>query len=463
VNLARKWEEDMMDNPVLTDPAPKDIPEPRVSDAAKTDPAAAKRGWAGKLLGPLLLAATFAAGWVLAGGGRQSEKEALPAEDPSGRDSAAVTITVAPVCYRPVQRTIEAVGTLYGFEEVVISARVEGRVSKLHRDVADCVKPGELLLEVDPTDYDLQVEQAERSLHVELAKLGLDEAPSAGVDLDKVPPVMLARTRLENARLRHDRARRLLESRAVSAEEADTAGSDFRAAQAEYANQLLVAKAGLATVKMKQTALAVARQQRTDARVLAPTPTLRVPEGSDVAYVITHRAVAEGTLVRPGTELFKLTINGTLKLRVPVPERHGPEVRLGQSVDVSTAAFPRPTAGTVSRINPAVDPATRTFQVEILVPNAGGELKPGSFAKAAIQTRLDPEAVTVPLSALVQFAGITKVFLVENGRAREFPVTLGVQTPEWVEIATPALPRGALVITSGQTALANDTAVRIKV
>jgi RND family efflux transporter MFP subunit len=425
--------------------------------------AAAKRSWLGKLLGPLLLAVTFAAGWVLAGGGaRHAAKETLPPDDANGRDSSAVVVTVEPVTCRPVQRTIEAVGTLHGFEEVMISARAEGRVRKLHRDVADRVAPGELLLEVDPTDYDLQVQQAERSLQVELAKLGLDEPPTAAVELDKVPPVMQAQTRLENARLRQDRARRLIESRAVSPEEAHTLETDYRAAYAEYANQMLLAKAGLATVKMKQTALAVARQQLKDTRVCAPIPTLAVPGTDAVAYVITQRAVAEGTLVRSGTELFKLTINCTLKLRVPVPERYSAEIRLGQTVDVSTAAFPRPTTGTVSRINPAVDATTRTFQVEILIPNAHGNLKSGSFAKAAIQTRLDTHAVTVPLSALVQFAGITKVFLAENGCAKEVLVRTGVQTPEWVEIAEPTLPAGALVVTSGQSVLAADTGVTIR-
>ena len=95
----------------------------------------------------------------------------------------------------------------------------------------------------------------------------------------------------------------------------------------------------------------------------------------EVAYAITQRSVAEGTFVRPGTEVCKLVIDQTLKLRVPVPERYSTEVQLGQQVEVNTAAFPRPFTGTVTRINPAVDPTTRTFEVEIQVPNADGELE----------------------------------------------------------------------------------------
>jgi RND family efflux transporter MFP subunit len=290
--------------------------------------------------------------------------------------------------------------------------------------------------------------------------LGLREPPTAGFDLGKVPSVVQAHTRMENAQSRQDRARRMVANGSISPEDATTANNDYKAARAEHDNQLLVAKTGLATIQMKQTALAVAKQQLADTRVRVPTPTLPVPGVSGVvAYAVAGRVVAEGSLVRPGTEICKLVIDRTLKLRMPVPERYGAEVRLGQKAEVRTAALPRALAGSVMRINPTVDPATRTFEVEIQIPNPSGELKPGSFAKAAILTRLDAEAVTVPLSALVNFAGITKVFVAENGRAKEVQVSPGTQTTEWVEIASPALPRGTRVITSGQSVLADGSAV----
>jgi hypothetical protein len=75
---------------------------------------------------------------------------------------------------------------------------------------------------------------------------------------------------------------------------------------------------------------------------------------------------------------------------------------------------------------------------------------------------LDSKAATVPLAALVNYVGIDKIFLSENGRAREVQVALGVQTSDWVEIATPELPRDAQVITSGQTVLAAGTPVRVR-
>lgn len=418
-----------------------------------------------KILGVLLTMMVLALGaaWFF-GPGREDKREGLPDIVPvMGREDGAIPVTIEPVRFRPVQRTVEAVGTLHGFEEVNLSAKVEGRIRKVDHDMADRVKPGELLIEIDPTDYLLSVQQAEGALQVELAKLGLKELPGPTFDLAKVPTVEQAHARLDNAQAKMDRQRRLLTSRAVSTEEFDNITSDFRSAQAEFSNQQMMARAGLATIQMKQTMLAVARQQMKDTEVHAPTPTHPVPgAGANITYAIIQRSVSEGTHVKPGAEVCRLVLDQTLKLRVPVPECHSAEVKEGQHAQVTSAAYAKPFEGTLTRVNPSVDPTTRTFDVEIQIPNPDGKLKPGGFAKAAIFTRLEHEAATVPLSALVTFAGVTKIFLAEHGRARAVPITLGLQTTEWVEIATPALPRHAEVVTSGQTLLATNTPVVVR-
>jgi RND family efflux transporter MFP subunit len=219
----------------------------------------------------------------------------------------------------------------------------------------------------------------------------------------------------------------------------------------------------MATVQMRQAAIRTAQQQLKDTQVLVPIPTRPIP-GTEhgVTYAITQRSVAEGTYVRPGSAVFSLVIDQTLKLRALVPTRYSADIRVGHQAEVYTVAYATPFPGTVTRINPSVDPATRTFAVDIQVPNPKGQLKPGSFAKTAILIRVDPEAATVPLEAVVRFAGIIKIFLVENGLAKEVPVTLGIESTTWNEIATPALPRDAQVITSGQSTLADGTRVAVR-
>jgi len=402
-------------------------------------------------------------GVALVLGCNQSREVLPPVADAAAGSSTAVMVTVQPVTFRSVQRTVGLVGTLHGYEEISLGAKVEGRVRKIAHDVADRVKPGEILLEIDPTDYQLNVRQAQRALQVELAKLGLEELPVGKVDVTRVPTVVQAQLRRDNAQKRMERAKTLVEKKASAEEELSEKISEFRVAQAEYDNQVLVAKAGIAAIQVKNEALSIAKQQLLDTIVRVPEPSLPVPGVEHGAsYAITSRAVAEGSYVMPGADVFKIVIESPLKFRGRVPERKSSEVRLGQKAEIYTAAYPRSFPGEVTRINPSIDPQTRTFEVEILVPNTQSELKPGGFAKTAILTEVDERTPTVPLEAPVQVAGVTKIFLVEDGHAKEVQVTLGVQGSDWVEIATPKLPADAQVVTSGQTAIADRSAVAVR-
>ena len=138
------------------------------------------------------------------------------------------------------------------------------------------------------------------------------------------------------------------------------------------------------------------------------------------------------------------------------------QCKLARKVDVMSAASERPSYGTVARISPTVDRSTRTFLVEVEVLNKDGALKPGGFAKANINVGVNDRATTIPLAGLYSFAGINKLFLFEGGQAREIQVTLGEQSDNWVEIATPPLPNDALIITSGQRLLSDGKEVAVR-
>lgn len=445
----------------LPTPIQKTPDSNKEQESLANPPRGRNRSWRGLLVWILTVAIAFGGGWTLAEKAKsQREKDVLPPE--TGvleRDPESVVVTTAPVTYRPIERSVEGMGTLHGFEEVSLSAQVDGSVRKIDFDVADSVKPGQVLLEIDPTDYALKVQQSERALQAELAMLGLTEPPDAKFNLESVPAVMAAQVRMDNAKSKWERSERLVARGANTDAEHEQTTADYKAAKAEYANQVLVTKAALATIQTKQADLAVARQQLEHTQLVVPTPTRPVPNSAgSVFYAVTERSVAEGTFVQRGTEICKLAIIQTIKANVLLPGQYSSEVHLGQKAEVQTPTSPQPFTGTVTRINPAVDPKTRTFEIEVQLPNPEGNLKPGSFAKVKILTHEDAEAATVPLTAVIRFAGINKIFLAdENGKAKEVHVTLGGQAADWIEITEPALPKGAKVITSGQSVLADET------
>jgi multidrug efflux pump subunit AcrA (membrane-fusion protein) len=422
-----------------------------------------------RMLVPAIVVAVLVGTITFIGGGAFTHREKEGWSDPTAsasRDPVAVMVTVEPVTFRPIQRSLEVSGTLTGYEEVTISSKVEGRVKKIHKLVSQQVNPDEVLLEIDPVDATLAVQQAEKALLVELARLGMTKVPRDDYDLTKIPAVQMASVKLENARAKYDRAKKLAPREAISNEEVADRLADVRTAQVEYDSQIQQAKVGIATIQLKQEALKIARQALLDTTIRVPSPTLHIPgkSPSEVAYTVAGRMVGEGTLVRDGTEVFKLVIDSVVTLRVAVPERHpfSADLREGQEAEIWAGSMRRPVLGIVDRIHPTVDTTTRTFEVELRIPNESRKLKPGSFAKAAIHTKLDDHATMVPHEALVSFAGISKIFTFDQGKAREVIVTAGVHKDSLIEIVEPKIPEGTLIITSGQTALANKTPVAVR-
>ncbi len=113
----------------------------------------------------------------------------------------------------------------------------------------------------------------------------------------------------------------------------------------------------------------------------------------------------------------------------------------------------------MARITPTIDPQSRVFGVCIGVRNGDAKLKAGGFATADIVTRSE-NVVTIPPEALVQFAGVNKVFVAEGDKAKVVEVTVGTRDKDWIEVG--GLPAGAKVITSGQSQLVDGSPIRVR-
>jgi membrane fusion protein (multidrug efflux system) len=375
----------------------------------------------------------------------------------------AVPVTVAALEHRPVERTVEVNGTLKGWENVTIGSKRSGRVVQVVHDIGDRVQPGELLVRMETVDAELAVQQAERQLLAELAKLALQEMPGKGFDITKVPSVVEARVAVDRAERNYSRERNLVNKGAGTVQAMQDAEADLRVAQAALETATLTARSTLANAQATKVALQVSQQALADMELHAPVPSAggRGP-GASVSYAVTKRPVAEGQMLQPGAAVFELVIENPLRLWVNVPERFSAEIRRDQTADITVSAYPAKVfKGKVARINPAVDEASRTFQVEIATPNDEGLLRPGGYAKASILTQRDADAVVVPLESIVEFAGVTKLFVVEADKARAIPVQKGLEGNGWVEVLG-TLPAQARVVTTGQTQLADGTPVVVR-
>lgn len=444
-------------------------------------------------------------------------------KDPEAAEKATaprpVAVTVAPVERRAVERTVDVVGSLKGWEEVTVGSKRMGRVLKVLHDMGDRVKPGEPLVELDRTDDDAAVLHAEQSLVAMLEQVGLHAMPEAKLDrpgvpiveqarmeiekarkdfaVTDVPAVAQARFALEKARQNFARERALRQRGAGTPQDYQNAEIDEHAAEAALANAEVAARGIFANAIVSRIALEMRKVTRDDLTIRVPVPrrppvldelsyadklsSTRFNEGdrqarsraelnkalpqaaATMTYAISKRVASEGQMLKEGEAVADLVIEDPLRLWTSVPEKFAPDVKVGQEVRIEVASYPgRAFVGKVARINPSVDATSRTFQVETAVPNPEGQLRPGGFAKAAIVVRRDDKAATVPIESVVRSVGITKVFVVTDGnKARAVPVETGLEGKGWIEVMG-ALPSQASVVTTGQSALADDVLVIVR-
>ncbi len=412
-----------------------------------------------------------------------------PAEAQSSSKAPAVVrevpVTVAPLERRTVERTIDVVGTLRGWEQVTIGSKRTGRVSKVLHDMGDHVRPGEPLVELEAVDAKLAYDQAQSKYLGELVKLGITEQQAqrfieqygiseqlirgkqAEEAIDRVPAVVQVLVSKEKALHNLNRQRALSKKGASTVQELEDYENEYRSASAAYENARATARNVIASAVANRVARNQAIQTLADMIIRVPKPELMPPGSSQadaVVYAVTKRSVSEGQMVREGEAVCELIIENPLRLWTSAPERYAEQVRVGQPVRITVSSQPDLLfLGKVVRINPSVDAVSRTFQVETQVPNDRRLLRAGGFAKATIVTDSSARAAVAPTESIIRFAGVTKLFFVENGKARSVnDIVTGSEGPGWVEVTSKNLPTSAMVVITGQTQLADGTPVVIR-
>ncbi|HEV7682449.1 MAG TPA: efflux RND transporter periplasmic adaptor subunit [Pyrinomonadaceae bacterium] len=340
-----------------------------------------------------------------------------------GDSKAARQVKTARVEETPFGETVTANGTLAAFDQTTVSVKVAGRVSSISVDLGTVVRRGQSIAQLDANDYKLRVQQSEAALSQARARLGLSpDGTDDGVSPEQTGTVRQAKAQLDEARLSRDRAVRLVEQGIVAKADYDAADATFKVAQSRYQDAIEEIRNRQALLAQRRSELALARQQLSDTTVHAP-----------IDGVVQLKRASIGEYLAAGAPLVDIVRMNPLRLQAQVPERDASTVRFGQNVRVSVNGDTKVYLGQIKRLSPVITQENRMLLVEADVQN-DGNLRPGSFAKAEIVTNDAKMAVTVPNNAIVTFAGIEKVIVIQNGKALEKPITTGRRSAEWTEI-----------------------------
>ncbi|MCI0664346.1 MAG: efflux RND transporter periplasmic adaptor subunit [Acidobacteria bacterium] len=327
--------------------------------------------------------------------------------------------------YRKLIRTVSAPGTLAADEQATLSFKVAGRLSNLKVDLGTLVRQGQIIGRLETTEFQVRLEQAKAALQQARVRLGLPpEGDDDRIDTEKTALVRQARAVLEEAQLNRDRTIQLYNQGIQPKAELDRAESMFKVADSRYQDAIEEVRNRQAVLLQRRSELAISQQQLAETSLYAPF------DGA-----IRERRASLGEYLASGSPVVTIVRMHPLRLRVEVPEREAQGIRVGQSAGVTIEGESGQSySGRVARLSPAFQEQSRTLIIEAEVDNQKGRLRPGSFAKAEIHTTSTTDAVLVPASAIISFAGIQKVYTVKDGKALEKNVITGKREDDWVVV-----------------------------
>jgi len=334
----------------------------------------------------LALLAAFMIAFSLCGCGR-SESTAQPENDKRQNQTKAVKVSVEEITPVPMRDILVLPGDTKPWQDVLVAADKAGRLDFIGPSEGDTVEKGDLLAKIEVAELKAALDRAEAAF-----KLADD----------------LYRRRLN-----------LFERKIINTEE----------------------------LERSQTERTLAKGDLRQAQVEYDRGFVRAP----IHGVVNQLFVDEGEFIDRGKPVVDLVNVDKIEINVNVPELDVKYIKVMQKTMVKIDAFPdRLLTGIIDFVAYKADPATKTFPVKILVDNPGHDIRPGMIARAAFLRRVIPDALAIPLFALVDKGGERIVFVEKDGVAHARTVSIGVIEEDRVQI-TNGLEAGDRLIVKGQT------------
>jgi len=360
----------------------------------------------------------------------QARKEAQKAAAVKQAVRGPMKVAVTTVRTGRIAHNVWVTGEVRALDAVDVVPEVSGRLERLRLPDGTLIEEGvrvhkgEVVAVIERDRYETAVKTAEAAVAV--ARASYERA----------------KVNLADARREKDRWTGLAEAGAGTQQQLDRAVTAFQRAQAEL-------DLAQAQIRQAEAALEQARVNLDKATVEAP-----------FSGVVSRKYVDEGAFVGPGTPLFKLMDIREVEITGGVADRHYPKLKVGQTrAEVEVDAYPgEKFTGTLLRVRPELDRATRTVVVTIRVPNDEGRLKPGMYARMKLVLEEHDGVPLVPDEALISSQGELRVYVVDGGKAHSRKVRLGLEEGNMNEVLE-GLGVGETVVVRGKEMLRDGAAV----
>lgn len=391
--------------------------------------------------------ATISCGSSAANSGRRGNSNAE-----NSPQAATVSITVGKSESRDVAATIQATGSVTADETSDVAPKTAGKIANLSVNAGQYVSGGAIIARVDDRDARLQlasalaaVKKAKVSVSQAEARLGL--GPNGKFDASTIPEVRAAGANneqavaeLKQAEANEKRYRELTESGDVAMvtyetyrTQRDTARTRANAARQQLDVALNTARQSNQAIASAQADVESAQTQVVEAQQAIADTVVRAP----FSGFVSSRPIAVGEYVSSASIVATILRTNPIKVQIKVAEADLPYVVLGRGVSVEIDAYKeRKFAGTVTSVNPAVDPISRSAVVEASIENGDNALRPGMFATVRINKEGGGKGIFIPKSAVYndQATQSYRAFVIVEGVAKLRVLQLGSEEGESIQI-----------------------------
>lgn len=365
---------------------------------------------------------------------------------------APISITVDKSISREVPAFIQATGSLVASETSDIAPRAAGKVVNVMANVGDFVGQGTVIAKLDERDARLQLAQAQANVSQAIAGVRQAEArlglsPNGSFNASAIPEVRAANANYEQAlaelrqaEANEKRYRGLVETGDVSMvayetyrTQRDTARARVNSARQQQEAAINTARQSNQAIKSAQAAVESARTQIGLAEQSIADTIVRAP----FAGFISNRSVAVGEFVTSSTPIATILRTNPIKIQIQVTESDVPFITIGRGVSIEVDAYKdRKFSGTVTAVNPALDPTSRAATVEASVENGGNALRSGMFATARITKQGGNAGIFAPKTAVYRDESTQsyRVFVIQDGIAKLRVVQLGTEEGDMMQI-----------------------------
>jgi multidrug efflux pump subunit AcrA (membrane-fusion protein) len=406
-------------------------------------------------LAVLLLAISLGAAACGKSGNRQGNRNAggeTGAGAAEAADAPAVAVTTVRVESREVPSFIQATGSLTANESSDVAPQTSGQVVSTPVNIGAFVRQGAVIARLNDKDARLRLRQSQAAVQQAVAGVRQAEArlglgPNGRFDASTIPEVRSAAAAYDAAlaqqRLAEANARRYAElvetgdvARSVYDQyrtQADTARAQSNNARQQLETAINQARQNNQAIQTAQAQVASAQAQVAISQKAVEDTQVRAPYSG----YVSARPIAVGEYVTPASVIATILLTNPLKLELQVPEMQAPSLRLGMPVSLTVDAYrDRQFGGTITAINPAIDPASRSIMVEASIQNPDNALRSGMFVTARITMAGGNQSIFVPREAVVndQNTNSYRVFVVQGTTAHLRVVQVGDEENGMIQI-----------------------------